>query len=233
MLAEQRRVPLVDALGPAREPHRQRAVATTVRSPDGRPPRRSHGTASWRRSGWSVRLHHLADRDAGLPQRARRSRRPTGPGTTPPGASSIRSCAPTPSGRGRERRVGGPRRVARAPRAGRVHCSSVATAIATQQSSRPYVVGPGGLVEVLRRRARPAVAGPLEQRAVGGVLDHLLGGDVERGIDHRRLDEAAFAGPVAVLEREQQAEQRVQPGVGVADAVRLEREQVGMSRSAR
>ncbi len=50
----------------------------------------------------------------------------------------------------------------------------------------------------------------------------------ERGVDHRRLDEGTLAGAVAVSEGDEQADQRVEPGVGVADPVRLDRQQVGM-----
>src|SRR5437016_10846612 len=80
-------------------------------------------------------------------------------------------------------------------------------------------VGASDLVEVLRRRARPAVATTGKKRTVSGVLDGLLRGDVDRCINHRCFDETAFASPIAVLEREHQAEQCVEPSVRVTYAV--------------
>ena len=89
-------------------------------------------------------------------------------------------------------------------------------------------VGTRNPVEVLRRRSRSAVSTTGKERSIGGVLDRLLGGDVECGIDHRGFDEPAFARPPAMLEREHQAEQRVESSVGITDAVRLKREKIGM-----
>src|SRR4051812_2892439 len=45
-----------------------------------------------------------------------------------------------------------------------------------------------GAIQVLRRSGGPSVAVALEDGIVRRVLDQLLGGDVERGVDHRRLD---------------------------------------------
>ena len=94
-------------------------------------------------------------------------------------------------------------------------------------------VWPRGLVEVLWRPARAAVAFAHQEGAVRGVLDHLLGGDVECGVHHGDFDKAALAALPAVLQREQEAEERVQARVGIPDGVRLEREQIGMSRQPR
>ena len=84
------------------------------------------------------------------------------------------------------------------------------------------LVGAGRLVEVLRRRGRAPVAVAVEHRPVGGVLDGLLCGDVDRGIHHRRLDQRAFAGSLPVVQRQQEAVDGVQPGFGVTDGVRLD-----------
>ena len=91
------------------------------------------------------------------------------------------------------------------------------------------LVGPGHLVEILRRRAGSAVAGSAEEGAVRRELDHLLRRHVERSIDHGGLDQATFACLLAVLEGKQQAPERVQPGVGVTDAIRLEGKHVRVS----
>ena len=145
-----------------------------------------------------------------------------------PSSVSIRSCASHPAGHGGQRGVGGPLRVAqRGPQ-------RAPLLVGRDGDGDPPVVtaalvGTGHLVEVLGRRRRTTVPGPFEQGAVGGELNRLLGRNVECGIDHRRLHQAAFTGPLPVLEREQQAVQRVEPGVGVTDAVGLEREQVRMS----
>ena len=135
--------------------------------------------------------------------------------------SSMRSCACSPTGRGRQLRD----RVAHEgdPSASHspAHCSSVATAIATQLSRRPNSSTSAAAVEVLRRRRRSPIARPLQQRPVRGVFDDLFGGDVERGIDHRGLDQHALAGAAAVLQRQQQRVDRMHAGVRVADRVRL------------
>ena len=91
------------------------------------------------------------------------------------------------------------------------------------------VVGVGGEVEVLRSRRRPAVAVAAQQRAVGGVLDQLLGPDGEGGVDHGRLDQRATIAPVTPLEGERQRDHAVEPGVRVADAVRRHRVGVGVA----
>ena len=175
--------------------------------------------------GLLVRLDHLADRHAGAPQRVDDL---VGLASAAPRREVVvdRIVGGDTTGGGRQCGVGGPRGITErgAQRAPLV--------VVGDGDRHPDVVAAlrwcGRLVEVLRRRARAAVAGAGEQRAVRGVLDHLLGGDVQRGVDHRRLDERTLAGAVAVAERDEQADQRVEPGVGVADPVRLVREQIGM-----
>ena len=200
------------ARGTARDRGRTASAAccsATVRPPGGRPPRRSPGAAAAASSGWWCGCMTLP---TGTPASHRHSTISSAGAGAAPARPGARRCGR--AARTRPAAVSSAGSVAHSgsPSASRsaTHCSSVATAIATQLSSRPVVVETGGAVEVLRRGARAPVAGPLEQRAVGRVLDDLLGGDVERGVDHRRLDQRALAGAVAVLEREQQAEQRVQ-----------------------
>ncbi len=79
----------------------------------------------------------------------------------------------------------------------------------------------------------PAVPGALQQRAVRGVLDDLLGGDVERGVDHRGLDPHTLAGAAPMRQRQQQRVERVHTGVRVADRVRFVRDSGRDGRSAR
>ena len=90
------------------------------------------------------------------------------------------------------------------------------------------VVGVRGQVEVLGRGRRPSVPVPPEHGAVGGVLHDLLGGDAQRRVHHRRLDEDAFPGLPAVLQGDEQAAERVGAGVGVAQAVGRHRVLVGV-----
>ena len=105
--------------------------------------------------------------------------------------------------------AGSPERVDAAPR----HCSSVATEIASHVSSTAT------RVQALRRDVRAAVAVALEQVAVRGLLDHQLGGGVERALDHRHLEEAAAPGRLALGEPDEQRERRVHARVRVARAL--------------
>ena len=86
-----------------------------------------------------------------------------------------------------------------------------------------------GAVQVLRRRGRSAVAVALQQRTVGGVLDDLLGGDVERGVDHRRLDEHSLPCAAPMFQGHQQGVERVDAGVRITDRIRLVRVAVGIA----
>ena len=228
VLTEQRGVPLVDPLHSARELHRHGAVAGAS---DHRMVHLLEEVAGreLRQLRLTVGLHDLADGHAGIPQLARRSRRPVRARHHSCRNVSIRSCACPPSRRGRQGGISRPLRFAQGT------SERLPLLVGRHRDGDPGVVtavlvGTGGLVEVLRRRRRPAVPVTGQERAVGGGLDHLLRRDVQSGIDHRRLDEASFARPRPVLERDHQAEQRMEPGVGVTDGVGLEREEIGVSR---
>ena len=97
------------------------------------------------------------------------------------------------------------------------HCSSVATARATQECVAAVFVRTRSLVQILGRCAGSAIPATSEQRAVRGDFDRLLSGDVHRRFDHCRLDQAAFTGSLPVLEGEKQPEERMQSGVGITD----------------
>ena len=61
-------------------------------------------------------------------------------------------------------------------------------------------------VEALRRGLGTAVALAPHQVAVRRELDHLLGGDVQSGLEHRALDEVAAPAVLPLAHREQQGE---------------------------
>ena len=214
--------------GPAGEPHRQGAAPRPSRSPDGRPPRRTPGPASCARSGCRCGCTTLPTGTPGVPEELRRCRRPAVAGTTPAGA---RRSGRAPATRPAAVASAGSAAQAGSPSTSRsaAHCASVATAIATQQSSRPYSSTPAVWYRFCGAAAGPRLPARSSSAPYGRVLDHLLGGDVQRGVDHRRLDQAPLAGAVAVLEGEQQPEQRVQPGVGIADAVGLDGQPVRLA----
>ena len=113
----------------------------------------------------TVRLHDLADGHASVPQELHDV---VGRPVTAPRLQVLVDpvVRPGPAVGGRRGRVAPPTPGRPSASRSAVHCSSVATAIATQQSSRPYSSTPAGLVQVLRRRDRAPVAGPLQQRAV-------------------------------------------------------------------
>ena len=136
-----------------------------------------------------VGLHHLRHRDARRPEAvddlvaaplvapastgARRWRRAAAAG---PPRSSAPGPSPTP-GRPSASRRAEPLVVGRRRR------------WRPRRRARPSSSASARQVQVLGRGGRPSVPVALEERAVGRVLDDLLGGDVERGVDHRRLDE--------------------------------------------
>ena len=163
--------------GPRENLHRKRAVAGAS---DHRMVHLLEEVAGreLRQVGLAVGLHDLAHGHAGIPQAARRSRRPTGRGTTPAGTRrSGRARASVPAAVA-ERGVGGPVRLAQGT------AERHPLLVGGDRDRDPAVVaavlvGTGDLVEVLRRRSGPAVAAAAEQRSVGGELDRLLGGDVE------------------------------------------------------
>ncbi len=177
--------------------------------------------------GLVVRLHDLAHRDPRRPELL--DDRVGGPLVTPGLqvlVDGVMGRHP-PGGRG-QGRVRSPARLAQRQPEGRP------LRVGLDRDRHPAV--PPALVvliraqvEVLGRRHRAPVARPLEQGAVGRVLDHLLGRDVEGGVDHGRLHQAALAGVVPVLEGQQQPDQGVQPGIGVPDAVGLDGEEVLVS----
>ena len=86
-----------------------------------------------------------------------------------------------------------------------------------------------GAVKVLRCRGRAAVPLALQQVAVRRVLDDLLGGDVERGVDHRGLDPDAIARAPPMRQGQHQRVEAVHTGVRVADRIRFHRILVGMA----
>ena len=172
VLTEQRGGRCVQPPRAPREPHRAACCSGKAPTPDGRPLRRIGGP-ELSQLGLAVRLHDLADRHTGCPQSST-IRRPAGRGTTPPGLHrGARAPGPPPGRPGRDRRP--PRRPT--TRHNDDHCSSVATAIATQESSRPCSSGPATCRD-LRRRAGATVTGSAEQGAVGRELDHLLRSDI-------------------------------------------------------
>ena len=84
-------------------------------------------------------------------------------------------------------------------------------------------------VEILRCGGGTAVALALQQVSVGRVLDDLLGGDVERRVDHRGLDSDALPGAAPVCQRQHQRVEAMHAGVRVADRIRFHRILVGMA----
>ena len=86
---------------------------------------------------------------------------------------------------------------------------------------------PGGVlcrpVHTLRRSVRAAVAHPLKVATVGVVLEDNLAGRGQRDVDHRHLDELAFAGPSAVIQGRNYGEGGVRTSDGVERAVRRKR----------
>ena len=93
------------------------------------------------------------------------------------------------AGGGRERGVARPLRVAERAREGAAHCSSVA-----DRDGEPLLVA-RARVHVLRRaRADHGCRCRSSSVPARAVLDDLLGRRVERGLDHRHLDEAPLAG---------------------------------------
>ena len=69
----------------------------------------------------------------------------------------------------------------------------------------------------------------MEHLTAHAVLDHLLRGDVERGLDHRGLDEDALTGPVADFERGERGEHGVQCRERVARAAHEHGQAVGIA----
>ena len=84
----------------------------------------------------------------------------------------------------------------------------------------PVRVDVGGAVHALRDTRGTAVAAPLEEPTVRGVLDDLLGGEVERGTDHRALEVHPAAGAPPVLERQEERDGGVRTAHRVGDARR-------------
>ena len=227
VLTEQRRGLRVDALRAARERERQRAVrcAGIDRMPDvleepaGRQLRQS-------RSGGAVASPWPPAHRS--PTACRRSRRRCGPRTTPQGARRCRrggrACPRRYSDRRIRRPVAAPERLAK-----------TRPLLVGRDRDRDPAVGAAelvdlvGAVQVLRRRRRSAVAVAFQQRTVSGVLDHLLGGDVERRVDHRRLDQHPLPGAAAVLQGQQQRVECVDAGVRVTDRIGLVRVAVGIT----
>jgi NAD(P)-dependent dehydrogenase (short-subunit alcohol dehydrogenase family) len=79
----------------------------------------------------------------------------------------------------------------------------------------PGLGGVGG-VQVLGRSGGTAVAGAGDAPAGGGPLEHGLGRDRERGLDHGCLDQAAHPGAVALVEGHERGDRCVHAAVGVA-----------------
>ena len=195
-----------NALGAAGEPDRQRAVPRRARDGVVDVLEEAAGL-QLRQRRLLVRLHHLGDRARPPPRGARRCRRRSARRTSSTGGRRWRRAA---SRRPPRSRAPGPSptRARRARRAGPATARRSATAIATHASRPPSSSASAARYRFCGGRSGSAVAVPLEQGAVGGVLDDLLGGDVQRRVDHRRLDQHALAGAPAVLEREEQAAQR-------------------------
>ena len=222
VLAEQRRVPAMKPFRSPREPHWKRAVAGT---PGHRMVHLLEEAAVVRaaaRSGWRWGCITLP---TGTPTSHRRSTTSSAERARhhSPRSASIRSCSLDPP-------VGvGQAGVRRPFRLFRGHGGATTTARRWQRRSLP-----SSRPDRIRRGRQPGRGSAAPQRDRDyrhgrGVrrrrrLDDLLGGDIDRGIDHRCLDEPTLAGPLPVLEREHQTEQRVEPRVGVTDAVRLKRE---------
>ena len=177
----------------------------------------------------AVRLHDLADRHAGVPEELRRSSSAGRSRHHACRCSSIRSCARTRPVGGRP--ASGSAAHAGSPSASRsaAHCSSVATAIATQQSSRPYSSTPAvwyrfcGAATGPRLPARSSSAPYAECSITCSAATFRAASTMA----------ASTRPPSPVRSRcaegEQQPEQRVEPGVGIADAVRLERQPVRLA----
>ena len=156
----------------------------------------------------------------------RRSRRPSASRTRPRGARRWRRAGPPARRRGQAgsaAHAGWPSASVSAS-----HCSSVATAMATQRrrpSRRCRPCGRGSAAPRAGPGCRPAPAArrrPSTRSTCSAVM-------LTRGVDHGRLDHHALAGAAPVLQGEQQAGQGVDAGVGIAQAVRLERPLVGMA----
>ena len=202
--------------------------AAPRRSRDGRRARRSPAhAAAPTRSGGAAASPWRPER---LPATvSRRSRLRCGLRTTRASRSSIRSCCDAAAVLVRQRGVQRPVRPSDARRA--APPTARRSPPRWRPSSRPCRTrrrprtGRGSAARPPVRGFRCAAAGP-----VGGVLDHLLGGDVERGVDHGRLDEYTLSGLPPVLERQQQRVERVDARVRIADRVGLVRVAVGISR---
>ena len=188
VLAEQRRVPDVEALRARRRSASAGCCAARCRSPDARPPRRIAGMQLGQ-LGLLMRLQDLGDGHSRMPQLlddlvAGALRAPGGQVLVDPvaGRAATRlSAARAARRKRRPLRLGGHR------------------------DGDPRLVAPrSGAVDVLRRCRRPAVAVAGQQRAVRGELDELLGGHVDGRLDHGGFDEHALAGAPPVLQRDQQ-----------------------------
>ena len=84
-------------------------------------------------------------------------------------------------------------------------------------------------VEALGRGPRAAVALAVHRSAIGGVLDDLLGGGVQRPFDHGSLDEATGARVVAFGERDQRGKRCVHAGQRIARSLGDARLVVGVA----
>ena len=130
--------------------------------------------------------------------------------------------------RGRELLVDGvvprpgdpPRRRTRVARPRRVteHAAQGGPLLVGLHREREPAVAVADAVDVLGRGEAAPIALAAQQLAGGAVHRDLFRGDVQGRLHQRRLDHHALAGPVAVLERGQQGEHRVQATQRVARA---------------
>ena len=191
MLAQRRRrraQPAVDG----REAERHTSAWPARRRPGGRSPRRTRAPAA--ADG------RTASADRGRRRRARRARRAAPPPrptsrvarSTPPSRASSSSWRARRPAYGRELGIA-------SPTSGRPSASTnaVPLLVGGDRDREPRLVV-ATAVEPLRRDVRAAVAVALEQVAVGGRLQHQLGGGVERAFDHRHLEQAPAPGGLAL-----------------------------------
>ena len=87
----------------------------------------------------------------------------------------------------------------------------------------------GRCVDTLGGGVGRAVALALEELAVGGPLDHLLGSRVQPGLDQRNFHQQALAGLGPMLQRQESGEHRVHPAQLVAHPPGHQRTTVGVT----
>ena len=226
VLAEQGRGLHVDTLGTAGERERQGAVrrAGVDRVTD---VLEETTCRQLRNLGLAMRLHDLGHRNTVTPQGV--DDVVAGPSLAPRGKVLIDGVVTgAPARRGAQRGIGRPV----LPSDGLAEAGPL---VIGGDGHRDPAVGAAelvdlvGAVQVLRRCRRSAVAVALQQRTVGGVLDHLLSRDVDRRIDHRGLDEHSLPGAAPVFQCHQQGVERVDARIRIADRVRLVRVSVGIA----